>query len=120
MLAPLKIHRGNVLKAEVKKRREPIAKLTRAAGYKTNTFHFHTKQEDLSLDILYKYGEAMNCDFSLYIPEMNDYLIANGLKKNIDNVETCEEIRKDRDNYKQLYIDTLRSYSLLLLEKLKS
>ena len=119
-MAPLKIHRGNVLKAEVKKRREPIAKLTKAAGYKTNTFHFHTKQEDLSLDILYKYGEAMNCDFSNYIPEMKDYLVSHGLKKDPDIKESYEELRKDRDKYKQLYFETLQMNNDLLKEKLNS
>lgn len=73
------------------------------AGYKENTFYSHIKQEYLDFNILAKYGRAINYDFSMEYPEMDDIF--------------PKVASKSADQYKDY--DALQTKYMTLLEKHK-
>ncbi|NQX42343.1 hypothetical protein SAMN05421820_11163 [Pedobacter steynii] len=73
------------------------------AGYKDNTFYSHVKQEYLDFSILAKYGRAINYDFSMEYPEMDDIFPTI--------------VNKNADHYKDY--DSLQTKYMTLLEKHK-
>ena len=112
-----KIHRGSILHAVANRHEKTIVKIASDAGYEQSTFYVHVKREDLPLDILFKYGKSMNHDFSMEIPEMDQYLSINGLKKNIDKNLSYDDLLKERDMWRDKYYSVLEENSRLLKEK---
>lgn len=113
----LAIHRGSILRAVATRNANTIIKIANDAGYDQTTYYVHIKKADLSFDILYKYGKAMNHDFSMEIPEMEDYLALNGLKKgsqklSYDELEIAYHIMRDK------YYALMDKYNELIQEKL--
>ena len=92
-------------------------KIAKDAGYDQSTFYVHVKRSDLPMGILYKYSNAMDHDFTTEIPEMEDYLLSNGLKKSNDSSLSYDELLKDRDNWREKYYAQLEENSRLIKEK---
>ena len=113
----LTIHRGNILRAIASTFEKPITKIAEAAGYDPTSYYVHIKKPDLSFDILYKYGKAMNHDFSMEIPEMADYLAINGLKKGVRKL-TYEELEDAYNTIRDKHYALLEKYNELIQEKL--
>lgn len=92
-------------------------RIAKDAGYDQSSFYVHIKRADLSLDILYKYSKSMSYDFSPDVPEMDEYLSLNGLKKISDKSLSYEDLLKDRDNWRDKYYSLLEENSRLIKEK---
>ena len=59
----------------------------------------------------------MDHDFTTEIPEMEDYLLSNSLKKSNDSSLSYDELLKDRDNWREKYYAQLEENSRLIKEK---
>lgn len=59
----------------------------------------------------------MNHDFSMEIPEMDEYLSTNGLKIGSEKLLTYDELLRDRDNWRDKYYAQLEENSKLVKEK---
>ncbi|RKR82861.1 hypothetical protein BDD43_3052 [Mucilaginibacter gracilis] len=70
------------------------------AGFKENTYYTHVKKEDLSYVILAKYGIAINHDFSIDYPEMDEYFPDN--LNNNAKTPTEKEHLQLKDKYTKL------------------
>ena len=112
-----KIHRGSILHAVASRHERSIVKIANDAGYDQSTFYVHIKKDDLPLDILFKYGKSMNHDFSNEIPEMEEYLLVNGLRKSNDKSLSYDELLRERDNWRDKYYALLEENSKLIKEK---
>jgi bifunctional DNA-binding transcriptional regulator/antitoxin component of YhaV-PrlF toxin-antitoxin module len=97
------------------------------AGFKENTFYTHIKKEDLSYAILAKYGKAINHDFSIDFPEMDEYFPEN--LNNNTKTPSDKEHNQLKDKYTKLleahkdlqerYNDLQVKYFELLNKKIK-
>ncbi len=59
----------------------------------------------------------MSHDFSMEIPEMEEYLAINGLKKSSDKNLSYDELLKERDMWRDKYYSVLEENSKLIKEK---
>lgn len=77
-----------------------ITVLTEKAGVDRSTFYNHIKEPDLPYHIIAKYGEVLHHDFSdAYSKKEQKYTPA------VTNVITLSEIEKDRDYWKNKYLN---------------
>jgi hypothetical protein len=112
------IHRGAILHAVAKRSSLTIIRLAKEAGYDQSTFYVHKSKEDLSLEILYKYGKVLKHDFSFEIPEMGDYLQMQGISPLSTDKMTYEQLEKERDKWRDRYYSLLEEHNKLITEKL--
>lgn len=78
-----------------------------------NTYYYHTRQPNLSLLILKKYGKAINYDFSADLGEPKQQLVLEEDPTYLVTPQTLEEAVKQRDFYWRLYMHQLESYRKL-------
>jgi|SRR5690606_38887427 len=69
-MAKRRLHRGLLLKTIVQNSGLKVAVAAKKAGYSRESYYKHIAREDLSLNILLKYGKALHYDFSNDLPEM--------------------------------------------------
>lgn len=102
-------HRGEFLKAEVKRSGVKITVLTKAAGYDRSSYYNHINDPILPLRILFKYSKAMKLDFSKDFPEIKHF------EDNAPTIiTTFEEMESDRNFWKEKYfelVDKLAKHS---------
>jgi len=109
---------GKVLHNVASRHNLSITKITKKAGYNSqSTFYKHTAQANLSFKILYRYAKAMNYYFTSEIPEFEKWLKENGLIDKDKTPESFEELRIDRDNWRNKYYQLLEKYNTLLEDK---
>lgn len=108
------IHRGEVLAAIVSRSGQTIKEVANRAGYSRAAYYSHTKNPNLSFDILEQYGKALSVDFTDHFPEMVKYLSYNIKNENL----TLEQAIKERDLWKDKYLNLLEKYNYLVEEKL--
>jgi hypothetical protein len=112
-----KIHRGKILHQVAKRSKKTIVQISDDAGYDQSTFYVHKDKEDLQLEILYRYGVAMDHDFSTEVPEMKDYMLEQGLKNPLEKKLSYEELEQDRNLWKDKYYALLEENNKLIKEK---
>jgi hypothetical protein len=78
-----------------------------------NTYYYHTRQPNLSLLILKKYGKAISHDFSIELGEPRQQLVSEDDPTYLIAPQTLEEAVKQRDFYWKLYMHQLESYRKL-------
>ena len=106
------VHRGEVLNRIVTLYNVNVTKLAERAGYDRTSYYSHIKKEDLRFEILAAYGRAIPYDFTKDIPEMSAYVIEND-----QEIKEFEEMKADRDKWKDKYYMLLEKYNTLLEEK---
>lgn len=68
-------HRGEILLSTVKKKRIKVSDLSQRVKLSRSTFYNHTKQKNLSYELLAMYGKAIGHDFTEDLSDMPDYLL---------------------------------------------
>lgn len=111
------IHRGHILSGVAKRHKKSIVQIAKDAGYSQPSFYLHRSQSELPFDILVKYADAMDHDFSSEIPGYLEYLTTNGLLKDKTVKLTYEELLADRDNWREKYFQQLEENNKLIREK---
>lgn len=102
-------HRGEYLKAAVKKSGFKITALTQGAGYDRSSYYNHITDPFLPLRILYKYAKVLKQDFSKDFPEIKDFE-----ERSSTTINTFEEMERDRNFWKEKYfelVDKLANHS---------
>lgn len=109
-----KIHRGEILHSVAKREKKTIKTIANEAGFEKSTFYSHVKKEDLSLDILFRYGKAIPHDFEIEIPEMVEFSEKYRIKKNQIIKPTYEVLLQEKEDWKDKFYVLLEEYTKLL------
>lgn len=107
-------HRGEVLSRVVTQNNVNITKLLERIGYERTSYYSHIKKSNLDFSILLLYGKAIPYDFTNDFPEMKNHI--PGYHKEISDFE---EMKLDRNKWKDKYYDLLEKYNFLLEQKVK-
>lgn len=110
-------HRGEVLKAAVKKSDFNIQQASKRAGYSRSSYYHHIEDSTLSFEILEQYGKAIGYDFTEDFPEMNKYLFEDP-SENYTKAITFEEAIRQRDHWRDKYYNLLEQFHKLVEKKL--
>lgn len=105
-----KINKGILLENAIDSSGISITEVCRRAGYKRGSYYRHIANPDLKLDILDKYGIAINHDFSEEIPEMVEYY---QLRRE-SRLNSFEKIEHERDFWRDEYAKVLKDKNDLL------
>lgn len=92
--------------------------IAKKAGYNRTSLYNHIKQEDLSFEILEKYGKALGYDFTQVFPEMIRYISFEDTKADYNESLTFDQLLKQRDSWRDKYYDLLEKYNRVIEEKL--
>ncbi|GAB3026239.1 hypothetical protein GCM10027051_33800 [Niabella terrae] len=110
------LHRGELLKKIVDASGMNKTILIKKTGYKSTTSYYnHIEDKNLSAEILLKYGEALNYDFSSELPDVKR------IKAMLSNEEpaTLNEAQKQIAYWKAKYYEILEKYNQILERQLK-
>ena len=83
------------------------------AGYSRSAYYKHIENPNLDDHILIAYGRAMNYDFTEHLPELPKYLKQDG-----DSANSNAELLRQRDYWKDKYVELLEKYNKMIEEKL--
>lgn len=108
------IHRGEVLKSLIAASDLNITIVTNRAGYNRSSYYNHILIPDLSYSILRKYGRALNHDFSREFPEMRSYDHLEDPQVLYGGTPTIAGLTKQRDDWKDKYLQLLEKYNQLI------
>jgi transcriptional regulator with XRE-family HTH domain len=125
-----KVHRGQVLAAAVKSNGVTIVALTKRVGISRPTYYEHINDEDLSLEMILKYGKALNYDFSTDIPDLMAYIssIPESDIKYLSVEQLVQEVGKYKDKFHEVLEklenlrdenNDLRNENKALIERIK-
>ena len=109
------IHRGEILKAAVKKNKLKITQVAKKSGISRGTFYNHIEDPNLPFDILERYGKILGYDFTADIPEMAKYSLEEPVEI-YGHPATIEEAIQQRDYWKNKYISLLEKHQRLIEE----
>lgn len=103
------LHVGSLLEKIVKSSDMSIESLTRKLNYSRTTYYNHIRTQNLSLDILIKYGRALGYDFSQDIPEMAEM-------ENVLNARplSIEEAIRQRESWRAKYFALMEKFNAYL------
>lgn len=110
-------NRGKILKDKLHKYSAEsgisLTKIAQKAGYDQSMLYRHFQKENLSAHIVFKYGKAIDYDFTRELPELEDEFFVGNEK---DELKKCqEEVR----TWKEKYMELLERHNSLLTKKLK-
>ena len=91
-----------------------VGVIAKKAGYKRGTYYLHRQKENLSLEILAKYGKAIGHNFADDLPAMSKFLVEEEDKGNKHDPTTVEGAVKQRDEWKDKYYALMDKYSVLM------
>lgn len=109
------IHRGEILEAIVKRSHLTITEIVKRAGYSRSSYYSHIENLQLPYDILEVYGRILNYDFTDHFPDMIKYVSFTTPKEEI----TLDRAIRERDQWKDKYVNLLEKYNSLVEEKMK-
>ena len=113
-----KLHRGKILAIAVKQSRYTKEKAAQRAEYSRSSYYKHIANPDLDFDILMRYGKAISHDFTEEFPEMPKYLLEDP-QETYNKPVTVEELIRERDYWKDKYLDLLEKYNRLIEERME-
>ncbi|MCP9749592.1 hypothetical protein EGI32_01250 [Ferruginibacter sp. HRS2-29] len=103
-----KRHRGQVLASVAKASGMTVESIVKRLKYNSrNSFYNHTRNPDLSLAILARYGKLFNYDFSVDIEEMKAFSVKEDEGHYTNNPKSRADAINQRDYYKDLYMELL-------------
>lgn len=111
-------HRGEILKEVFERQGVTISKVAKKVGVDRATVYRHFLDEDLSIDYIVKYGQAIDFDFSKYFPELLQVVQEPGNQYETRAPKTYGELERDVEYWKDKYIDLLEQYNKLIRDKL--
>ena len=109
-------HRGEVLKAAVRKVSFKITLLTKRMGISRGTYYNHIEDPNLSFELLERYGKIIKYDFTADFPEMQKYAMEESVE-NYGAPTTFEEAVSQMNYYKEKYFQLLEKYTSLIEPK---
>lgn len=107
-------HRGEILNKIVTQLNVNKTKLAERIGYDRTTYYSHIKKADLDFAILWAYGKAIPYDFTKEFPEMRKYIPEDDIE-----IRSFEDMKLDRDKWREKYYSLLEKYNTLLEESKK-
>ena len=106
-------HRGEILLSTVKKKRIKVSDLSQRFKLSRSTFYNHTKQKNLSYELLAMYGKAIGHDFTQDISDMPDYLLQE--EEPLYNIPTTlDDALKIIEQWKNKFIKLSIQYQELI------
>jgi hypothetical protein len=108
-----KVHRGQLLAAAVEASRLNKEEVAEKAGYSRSAYYKHIDNRDLEYHILMAYGKALGHDFTEDLPEMPKYLLEEP-DEGYNKPFNLEEAIRQRDLWKDKYIELLEKYNKLI------
>lgn len=111
--------RGNVLEKIFKTSGISLTELAKRVSYNRTTVYRHFTKSDLEFSILVKYGRALNHDFTVEFPEMQNYFSSIQEPINAYSNHTLAEALKERDYWKDKYISLLEKHNALIAKSYK-
>lgn len=116
------IHRGKIFREFIDRycaaNECSITWVAKKAGYDQSTIYRHFEKAELPYHIIYKYGKALEHDFSIEFPEMTDEFEMIKETENRAVVNDLEECTRQRDYWMKKYVDLLEKHNALLMNKL--
>lgn len=123
-------HRGEILKDVVtkwcKSTGYSMVALSKKLGQDNSTTHRHFHNADLPLHTIKKYGRAMNHDFRVEFPEIDEedvYSVSSGELSDMDRPGyqpiTLLQAIQQRDSWRDKYYDLLEKHNELLRQRLE-
>lgn len=122
-------NRGKILEEVVRKWCETngwtIIALSKKMGQNPSTTYRQFEKDDLPFHIIRKFGKAMNHDFRVEFPEIDEeevYTVKDTLSdqdRGSYQPITLMQAMAQRDSWKEKYYDLLEKHNKLLLEKLE-
>lgn len=107
------MHRGKYLHEVLRNHPRKIKDIVESAGYKYGTFYKHKINPELSYEILAKYGKAINKDFSIEFPEMNEFP-SLALVETIPYQNSPGDLRRELDDLREKYSSFLNKHNAML------
>lgn len=123
-------HRGEILKEVVtkwcKSNGYSLVALSKKLGHNPSTTHRHFDNADLPLHVIKRYGRAMNHDFRVEFPEIDEddvYSIPSSGVSDLDRPGyqpiTLLQAIQQRDSWRDRYYDLLEKHNELLRQKIE-
>ncbi len=106
-------NRGQVLATAVEASGLNKETVAAKAGYKRSSYYKHIKDPNLEYHILIAYGRALKHDFTEEFPDMPKYVLDDP-QETYGKPITLDEAIKQRDYWKDKYIDLLEKYNGLI------
>lgn len=113
-----KLNRGQVLATAVEATGLNKEQVAIKAGYSRSGYYKHIENPDLDFHILMAYGKAIGHDFTQEFPEMPRYLLEEP-EQMYGKKPSLEEVVRQRDQWKDKYLELLEKYNKLIEERLK-
>lgn len=122
-------HRGKILEEAVRKWCESnaftIIALSKKLGQNPSTTYRQFEKDDLPFHVIKKFGRAMNHDFRVEFPEIDNEEVFNvptsQTEQEVPGYEpmTILQALQQRDAWRSKYYDLLEKYNELLVKKLE-
>jgi hypothetical protein len=108
-----KIHRGELLKKVVEASGKSITDLIRKLSYNSrSTYYAHTKNADLSLDILSKYSRVLGYDFTSHLSGL-PIQAAESSSPYFPEPQNLDQALIERNYWRELYKQKEKEYDAL-------
>ena len=110
------LHRGKIVEKRLHiysaETGTSLLQIAKNAGYEQSTMYRHFQKPDLKTHVILKYARAIKYDFVEDIPDMKEFVNAGtSLDENGISLERC---RKERDQWKDKYIQLLEKHNQML------
>lgn len=122
-------HRGKILEEAVRKWCESnaftIIALSKKLGQNPSTTYRQFEKDDLHFHVIKKFGRAMNHDFRVEFPEIDEEDVYNvptsTTEQELQGYQpmTLLQAMQQRDAWRAKYYDLLEKYNELLVKKLE-
>jgi hypothetical protein len=111
----MKQHRGRILAITVESTGLNKEDVAIRAGYSRSAYYKHVENANLDYHILMAYGKAIKHDFTAEFPDMPKYMLYD-IDDSRDDAMTREEAIRQRDSWKDKYLDLLEKYNKVIEE----
>jgi hypothetical protein len=111
----MKPHRGRLLAIAVEATGLNKEDVAIKAGYSRSAYYKHVENPNLDYHILMSYGKAIRHDFTAELPDMPRYMMQE-LDEVRDDLLTREEAIRQRDGWKDKYLELLEKYNKVIEE----
>ncbi|MBD3630485.1 hypothetical protein [Cyclobacterium sp.] len=119
----MKFHRGEILRKKLdeyaKEHAVSILAIAKKASYHPSSAYRHFEKDDLSFNIIHKYGRAIGHDFSKEFPEMLTEYGFSPEEKEIYSSSDLAKCIKEKELWQKKYIELLEEHNKLLMGKLE-
>jgi hypothetical protein len=110
-----KLNRGQILAAAVGGLNKEL--IANKAGYSRSSYYKHIENPNLGFHILIAYGKALKHDFTEELVDMPKYLLGDP-NEEYSNPLTLDEATRQRDHWKDKYLDLLEKYNHMIEERM--